>query len=144
MVCDDANITCQRLQPVVFCKQIIDGAGGTLGSVEVYKNEEVVDAVVRFIRTGQRGITLDETQLKNYFFHVACSFPRLKCTRNVAIVFDGPILDQNGGNIGQLQIKENDEHADAVSLWSKDCGLDKGTMFHVIHAVCEKNDFYNR
>ena len=75
MVYDDANITCQRFRPVVFRKQINDGAGGTLGSVEVYENEEVVNAVVRFIRTGRRGITLDEIQLKNYFFHVACSFP---------------------------------------------------------------------
>ena len=40
----------RRSTPIVFQKSIQDEDGTSLGSVQIYENEEVVDAVVRFLK----------------------------------------------------------------------------------------------
>lgn len=55
-ICKD--IVCSRTTPVVFRKAIKDQDGNSNGAIEIYENEEVIDAVVRFIR--KSGLSFDE------------------------------------------------------------------------------------
>ena len=87
--------------------------------IEIYEGEKVIDAVARFLQ--QSKTSVDEIVLKNYMFQQACGLDRVRCTRNVGIVFDQMIQDSDGSPIGdRLVIYENEEPADKVYQWCKD------------------------
>ena len=115
VVCESDSITCSTKVPVVYRKIVNDENGTNLGAIEIYENEEVVDAVVRFLRQSQ--VSADEIALKNYMFEQACGQARVLCTRNVAVVYNRTINDIDGSSIGRLVIYENEEPADKVFKW---------------------------
>lgn len=101
--------------PVVYRKMINDEQGNNLGAIEIYENEEVIDAVVRFLR--QSKVSVDEIALKNSMFEQACGHARVLCTRNIAVVYNRTINESDGSPIGRLVIYENEEPADKVFQW---------------------------
>lgn len=84
----------------------------------MYENEEVIDAVVRFLR--QTKVSVDEIALKNYMFEQACGLARVLCTRNVAVVYNQMINESDGSPIDRLVIYENEEPADKAFKWCKE------------------------
>ena len=118
VVCESDSITCSTRVPVVYRKTVNDENGKNLGAIEIYENEEVIDAVVRFLRQSKANV--DEIALKNYMFQQACGLDRVLCTRNVAVVFDQMIQENDGSPIDRLVIYENEEPADKVYQWCKD------------------------
>jgi hypothetical protein len=129
------EVTCTRSTPVVFRTNVDDGNGGQLGTVEFLEGEEVVDGVVRFLR--KSNIQVDEIGFKNYFFKIACSNIRLKCTRNVSHLFDGDVhRSEDGLNLGRLIVTEFDQVADKVYTFclERECG--EGYMWGLIDTLC--------
>ncbi len=131
-VCE--QLPCQRDRPVVFRQRINDENQKLVGEVEIFDGEEVIDAVVRFIRTKQ--INLDEIAFKNHFFSQACGNHRVKCTRNIGHVFAKSISDKDGNLVGKLIITENDEPADKIFQFSKDNGLTDDEYMQIVNQVC--------
>ncbi|KAL3795817.1 hypothetical protein ACHAW5_004767 [Stephanodiscus triporus] len=127
-------IVCSRVIPVVFRKAIKDKDGNFKGNIEIFEDEEVIDAVVRFIR--QSKLSLDEIALKNYMFQQACGISRLRCTRNVAVVYQQRINSADGSHINVLTIKENEEPADAVYRWCQENNVGIRFMESIMNAVC--------
>lgn len=133
VVCESESITCSTRVPVVYRKIINDEQGKNLGAIEINENEEVIDAVVRFLRESQ--VSVDEIALKNAMFEQACGHARVLCTRNVAVVYN-QMINGIGSPIGRLVIYENEEPADKVFEWCKennvseyyDCEFD--LLFH--------------
>ena len=130
------SIVCTRSTPVVFRKAIKDQNGKSNGSIEVFENEEVIDAVVRFVRKSK--LSLDEIALKNYMLQQACSnVNRVKCTRNVGVVYSQTIKNsQDGSPINTLTIYENEEPADKVYRWCQENNVAIGFMDRIMDAVC--------
>ena len=118
ILCESSSISCSKKVPLMYRKTVSDEHGNTLGAVEIYENEEVIDAVVRFLRESKANV--DEIALKNYMFQQACGLDRVLCTRNVAVVFDQMIQENDGSPIDRLVIYENEEPADKVYQWCKD------------------------
>ena len=118
VVCESESITCSTRVPVVYRKTINDEHGKNLGAIEINENEEVIDAVVRFLR--QSKVSVDEIALKNAMFEQACGHARVLCTRNVAVVYNRMINGSDGSPIGKLVIHENEEPADKVFEWCKE------------------------
>lgn len=118
VVCESESITCSTRVPLVYRKLINDEHGKNLGAIEVYENEEVIDAVVRFLR--QTKVSVDEIALKNYMFEQACGLARVLCTRNVAVVYNQMINESDGSPIDRLVIYENEEPADKAFKWCKE------------------------
>jgi len=129
------KLLCQRETPIVFRKSVQDDEGQTIGSVEIMEEEEVIDAVVRFIV--KSGVDMDTIALKNYFFNEACDNPRVKCTRNIGNLFESIIRDENGTDIAQLTINENEQPVDAIYNWCILHGLDEDRIFNLIHSICD-------
>jgi len=133
---------CTRTVPAVYRKNINDEYGRFVGTMEILEGDEVVDAVVRFLHSIPPSVTLDDVQLKNYFFSKVCTaVPRVKCTRNVAIVFDKFMNREDGSPIGQLTITEHDEPSDVIYNWAFEHGLGsgsggKGYLYGIIDLVC--------
>ena len=142
VVCESDSITCSTRVPVVYRKIVNDDNGKNLGAIEIHENEEVIDAVVRFLRQSQ--VSVDEIALKNYMFEQACGHARVLCTRNVAVVYSRTINDIDGSSIGRLVIYENEEPADAVFKWCKennaldyfDCEYVWYDCFDGIYIIC--------
>lgn len=118
IICESSSISCSTKVPLMYRKTVSDEHGNILGAVEIYENEEVIDAVVRFLRQSKANV--DEIALKNYMFQQACGLDRVLCTRNVAVVFDQMIQENDGSSIDRLVIYENEEPADKVYQWCKD------------------------
>lgn len=118
IVCE--SITCNRRVPVVYRKSIIDEKENILGFIEVYENEEVVDAVSRFFKTTERKFD-DETvdAVKDYVISEACSNDRVLCSRDAAIAFN-QMIGSGGIPIGRLVILENEDPADKVHKWCEE------------------------
>ena len=136
LICKD--IVCKRSRPVIFRKAISDESGGNLGLVEILEGDEVIDAVVRFLR--KSNIPMDEMALKNFFLQHACQYERLKCSRVIAHVFDNIIKDDNNTTIGKLIITEAEEPADKIDVFCKQHDLSEGYYVALVDKVCE-NDF---
>jgi hypothetical protein len=118
IVCKSSSINCTQRVPLMYRKSVNDEHGKNLGAIEIYENEEVIDAVVRFLRKSKAEI--DEITLKNYMLEQACGLTRVLCTRNVAVVFDRIINASDGSRINGLVIYENEEPADKVYKWCKE------------------------
>jgi hypothetical protein len=129
------SITCSRSVPVVFRKAIKDQDGRSQGDIEIFEHEEVIDAVVRFIRKSK--LVLDEIALKNYMLNQACRLNRVMCTRNVGVVYNQRITDGNGSTINTLIVYENEEPADKVYQWCRENNLAIGYMESIMNAVCD-------
>lgn len=128
-------IVCSRSIPVIYRKAIKDEDGNFKGNIEIFENEEVIDAVVRFIRKSK--LRLDEIALKNYMFQQACGVSRLRCTRNVAVVYQRRINAGNGSQINTLTINENEEPADVVYRWCQENNVGIRFMDSIMNAVCD-------
>ena len=129
------SITCSRSVPVVFRKAIKDQDGRDQGHIEIFEDEEVIDAVVRFIRKSK--LVLDEIALKNYMLNQACGLNRVMCTRNVGVVYNQRITDASGSLINSLIVYENEEPADKVYHWCRENNLAITYMDSIMNAVCD-------
>lgn len=129
------SIPCSRSAPVIFRKAIKDQDGRSQGDIEIFENEEVIDAVVRFIRKSK--LVLDEIALKNYMLNQACRLNRVMCTRNVGVVYNQRITDGHGSTINTLIVYENEEPADKVYQWCRENNLAIGYMESIMNAVCD-------
>jgi hypothetical protein len=134
-VCE--KIACERIQPVVYTKDINDSSGKLLGSVKIIQGEEVIDATVRFLRESKADV--DEVALKNHLFGDACPQNLVMCTRNIAHVFDKRLEDENGQDIGHLVVLENEEPADAVNQFCIENGCGDKFLMSVINVVCDSD-----
>ncbi len=132
-VCQE--LSCTRDRPIVFRKTVTDENGSNIGEVEILEGEEVVDAVVRFIR--ETNISLDEIAFKNHFFQHACS-QHVKCTRTIAHIFDSSVNNEDGSSLGQLTITELEEPADKVHKFCQDKKLNDINYQMIIDQVCSK------
>lgn len=128
------TLSCSRDRPVVYRQQIHDENQKKIGDIEILDSEEVIDGVFRFLRT--INTTVDEIALKNYLFSNACQNKRVKCTRNIAHIFENNISDKDGQYVGQLIITELEEPADKVFQFCKDKNLDFDT---ILNDVCSDN-----
>jgi hypothetical protein len=111
VVCQSVN--CTRSIPVVYRKSIQNEGGQKIGEVEILENEEVIDGTFRFLR---KHPVPNEIALKNYMLQDACKTPRVKCTRNVAVVFSRTFKRENN----PLIVYENEEPADKVYQFCQD------------------------
>ena len=123
IVCESDAVACSKKVPLIYRKLVNDEDGKNLGAIEIYENEEVIDAVVRFIRESQASV--DEIMLKNYMFEQACGLGRVLCTRNVAVVYSQIIKGIDELPIGRLAIFENEEPADKVFKWCRENNVEK-------------------
>ena len=133
MIC--GSIACSRRVPVVFRRTINDEDGGSHGEIEILENEEVVDAVVRFVGKSKR--SLDGLALRNAMLRQACGIERVRCTRDVAVVYEQRINTEDGSLIGTLVVYKNEEPADKVYGWSRENGVPFRSMEGVLNDVCE-------
>ena len=132
------STTCSRTTPVIFKKEIKDQNGLSNGSVEIFENDEVIDAVVRFIRKSK--LSLDEIALKNYMLQQACVFSRIKCTRNIGVVYTQKInIEGASSPANTLTIYENEEPADKVYRWLQDNKVSTGYLSNIMDSVCDSD-----
>lgn len=131
------SIECTRSTPVVYRKSINDSNGKRIGDVEILEDEEVIDGVVRFIRKSK--VDTDEIALKNHMLQEACRVNRVKCTRNVGVIFSHNITKEDGSFISTLTVFENEEPADKVYRWCQDNNLNLVYMENIINTVCESD-----
>jgi len=131
---------CSRERSVVYRKRVNDEHGNIVGEVQVLDGEEVVDAVERFIR--QTNITMDGISLKNYFFQEACGNKRVKCTRNIAQIFEKSINDKKGNFMGKIILMEQDEPSDVVFQFTQEKGLTVGDYQQIMDQVCSDELVY--
>jgi hypothetical protein len=107
------EIECTRDKRVVF-QHDVNTAQGPLGKLEITEGEEVVDAVVKFIYDYQADV--DIISFKNYFFEQACDRGLdLLCTRNVAVLVNIGLVDDDGNSLGQLVVREGQDPVE--ELW---------------------------
>jgi len=130
------QITCKRNSPVVFSQSIKDQNGQHIGDVEILEEEEVVDAVVRFMRLLSQNIQLDDITLKNYFFQNACGNPRLKCTRMVANIYNRNFTLEDGSLLGELIVTEHEEPVDKIYRWCEEKQVDDSYISYIVNKVC--------
>jgi len=128
------SVQCTRSTPVVYRKSIKNEHGRHIGNVEILENQEVIDATVAFLQ--KTDLVSDEIALKNYMLQDACRNPRVKCTRNVAIVFTKKFKRENGSPFNTLTIYENEEPADKVYQF---CQEENSIEYYdgIIDIVCE-------
>jgi len=135
-------LTCRRSTPIVFQKSLQLDDGTNLGSIQIYENEEVVDAVFRFLRSSTTAATyqhLDPITVKNTFFQLACPSPRVLCTRNIAHIFDKVIVNQNDNvPIGQLTITEFDEPVDKINEWIQLMNVSHSYLDFLVEHICSR------
>lgn len=98
VACDE--LVCIRNVPVVYRKSVNSESGEAIGTVEVLENEEVTDAVTRFL--SKTSLSLDEPRLRDYFFQDACSNPRVKCNKKYDVEWDNRLVDDSGKELGRL------------------------------------------
>ncbi len=146
----NSYIKCNRLVPIVYRQTVNDENGKLLGTIEVARGEEVIDAVVRFLRTTQADV--DEITLKNYMFRQACPNPRVLCTRNVAKVFSNDVRlrltgddekdsdDDDSSHTStitkRLEIMENEEPVDRIYTFCKEVQCLEEEMMNLSSTVC--------
>jgi len=94
------EISCLRDVPVVYRKKVDNESGVTLGMVEVMEDEELTDALTRFLSS--TALSMEEPRLREYFFQDACGNPRIKCSKPFTINYDNRLVDENGTELGQL------------------------------------------
>lgn len=133
-VCGSVN--CTRTTPVVYRKSIKNERGQHIGDMEILENQEVIDAAFQFIQ--KSGSVADEIALKNYMLQNACKNPRVRCTRNVAVVFSRIFKRENGSRFDPLTIYENEEPADKVY---KFCQNENSLEYYdgIIGIVCDSD-----
>jgi hypothetical protein len=98
VACDE--LVCIRNVPVVYCKSVNSESGEAIGAVEVLENKEVTDSITRFL--SKTSLSLDEPRLRDYFFHDACSNPRVKCNKKYDAEWDNRLVDDSGKELGHL------------------------------------------
>ena len=131
------KIKCSRDRPVVYRKTVNDEHSKGMGDVEIYQGEEVIDAVVRFMRTTK--IEVDHIAFKNHFFNQACDHPHVKCTRNIGHIYENDVYDETGNLLGKLIITEYDEPADKVYEFCKGTNLNDSQYGNLIDSVCSND-----
>jgi len=129
------KIVCKRTLPAVYTKDINDESGKLLGTVKIIEGEEVIDAAVRFLR--QTKVDVDEIPFKNYLLGDACKQKLVKCSRNVAHVFDKTLVDDKGDDIGHLVIREDEEAVDVIWHFCKEKECGHELLMQIINVVCD-------
>lgn len=94
------ELVCLRSIPVVYRKTVNNEGGEPLGAVEVLENEQVTDAVTRFL--SKTTLSLEEPRLRDYFFQDACTNSRVKCDKKYNVEWDNRLVDENGKELGRL------------------------------------------
>lgn len=131
------TLTCTRFVPVVYRKIIQNEHGRPLGEVEILENQEVIDGTFQFLL--KTGPISDEIALKNYMLQDACRNPRVKCTRNIAVVFNRTFKREDGSLFSPLTIYENEEPADKIYQFCQD---ENSLEYYdgMIKSVCDSNE----
>ena len=131
------TLKCTRFIPVVYRKKINNEHGYPLGEVEILENQEVIDGTFQLLR--KTGPISDELALKNYMLQDACKSPRVKCTRNIAVVLNQTFRREDGSLFNPLTIYENEEPADKVYQFCQD---ENSLDYYdgMIKAVCDSNE----
>eukprot|EP00804_Cyclotella_cryptica_P019004 CCRYP_006482-RA/>CCRYP_006482-RA protein AED:0.06 eAED:0.03 QI:0/0/0/1/1/1/5/0/940 len=128
------SIKCTRSTPIVYRKSIKNENGQKIGDVEILENQEVIDGTSQFIR--KSGAKVDEIALKNYMLQDACRNSRVKCTRNVAVIFTKKLQREDGSPINTLTIYENEEPADKIYQFCQE-NASMDYLEGIISKVCD-------
>lgn len=139
-VCSSSAAECGRSVPVVFSQRITmsdpaDGSTRDLGMLHVPYGEEPADVVYAF---GQR-LGLDRGFRENLVHHV-CSNKYVKCRRRSPVVFAAPITVEDGTVVGDFQLQEGEEVADAAYRFAKRVNISDDLRFSLVRTLCGRNN----
>ena len=136
-------LVCTRDLPAVFSHNVNNEHGELMGTLVILEGEEVVDAVVKFVIDYHANV--DMIAFKNYFFEHACGTPSVLCTRNVAVLYDKEVIDEERKSLGRLQITEGREPVDQIWTLLSDAIEDENMrmnfFFNLRPSVCDGNKY---
>ncbi|RLN97623.1 hypothetical protein BBJ28_00006374 [Nothophytophthora sp. Chile5] len=131
-VCAGKYVTCKRHRPVVFASPVALENGTTVGVLSIREDEELVDAVRRFVR--RTNITRD---LQISLFQALCGQREgVLCTRGQALLRSTPVSDGSGQILGVVQIYEGQEPADVVYQFAEQHGLAPTDRDVLLDSLC--------
>eukprot|EP00804_Cyclotella_cryptica_P003374 CCRYP_012857-RA/>CCRYP_012857-RA protein AED:0.11 eAED:0.11 QI:321/1/0.5/1/1/0.5/2/0/258 len=109
-----AVVECKRLEPVIYTKTVNNEQGKQLGILTILKGVEPIDAIDQFVQS--IGIEAsDRNATRNQLFNLVCS--SIECNRSKPLVYRKSVNDENGQNIGELEILEGEEVLDRVDTF---------------------------
>ncbi len=128
------KVHCTRRRPIVFQKSFTNEDGKVILAVDILEDEEVIDAAVKFLRKADIRGDLELT-IKKYLLQNACTY-KVKCTRNIAHVYDGPVRNETGDVLGHLVVREGEEPSDIVFKFCAAIGCNDALLRSVINDLC--------
>jgi hypothetical protein len=116
-------LLCHRSQPAIWSKPIaLDNSNGqnngndnVIGTVEILKDVEPIDAIDTFCQQYRL-----PTHYRDMILKEACEQEHVSCNRLLPLIHEQRIVDENGTLIGNVEIFEHEEAADAVYRFVKD------------------------
>ena len=105
---------------------------GKIFSVSVPRGVEPIDAIVAFRHEHNLSMAFQHTALETF-----CS--ALPCTRAAPIVFSAMITGDNGASIGQFELLDGDEPADAIAAFCRQHKLGPAFQRQMIASICAQS-----
>ena len=110
-------LQCQRMKPAVYSHEIMNKDGALVGTIEVYLNEEPVDAVHRF--AVMHGL---DVQFRDSLAREVCK--KIVCKRTLPVVYTKDINDESGKLLGAVKVIEGEEVIDAAVRFLRQTKVD--------------------
>lgn len=133
--CGARRVPCMREQPVVYARLITTAEHGLLGRLEIPLDDEPADAVFAF--GASRGLS---DAFRYELLRQVCADKYVRCTRDVARVFAAPIQVENGTSVGDLELFEHEELADAVYHFAKAHNISMDLRVSLFETLCPRSD----
>ncbi|KAJ0401507.1 hypothetical protein P43SY_009367 [Pythium insidiosum] len=126
-----ANVRCERREPFVFSRRIVNPDGQIVGRLDIPIDREPADVVYMF------GLhyRLDKA-FRLQLLQTVCTDKYVKCKRMAPYVFASPIVLEDGSNAGVLRIEEDQELADAVYHFAKEANLTTQDRISLLQTLC--------
>ncbi|ETV99316.1 hypothetical protein H310_08048 [Aphanomyces invadans] len=120
-ICNQPVVRCSRRDALLFRQPILDETGAMLGTLEIYDNQEPVDAIFAFLqpmRTSSSTVAF-EFMLRQ-LLQVVCQPAIATCTRTIPRLFHHPIVGPDGTDYGVLDILYGQEPVDAIFSFAQE------------------------
>uniref|UniRef100_K3WQ64 J domain-containing protein n=1 Tax=Globisporangium ultimum (strain ATCC 200006 / CBS 805.95 / DAOM BR144) TaxID=431595 RepID=K3WQ64_GLOUD len=127
------HVRCRRDVPVVFATAIRDAQGRTLGRLEIFEDQEPIDALVAFSLLHQ-GMVSREDRVQ--ILSAVCRKPGMRCTRSRALMNSQRISGENNSTLGVLEIYDDLEPVDQIYRFVVDHNLPKQALQQLLSAFC--------
>lgn len=138
-VCEDDFVFCNRKSPIVFSVPLSGSDGNVIGTFEVQKHEEAVDALYDFFAF--HGL-FD----KDWDFQVVvdqiCNLQGVNCNRKDAIKFASDHFIMGGIDIGPIIIWDNQEIIDYLFQKRVEYNLTVQDQMVSYKDICSRNDVH--